>query len=139
MKESSENNGSKKRKHYSKEFVLEILTEVANIGITGASRKYQIPDSTISSWLKEYAKEYEEIKIKTKDTFIAKANEVIQKYLAHLLDENVIKATSGRDSAIIIGTLRDKISLEKGEPTERIGTDNDITGILWRKIKEPGD
>ena len=138
MKELSENNGSKKRQHYSKEFVLEILTEVANIGITGASRKHQIPDSTISSWLKEYAEEYEEIKIKTKDTFITKANEVIQKYLAHLLDENVIKATSGRDSAIIIGTLRDKISLETGEPTERIET-NDIDNILWRKIPQNGE
>jgi transposase-like protein len=139
MKDLSKGIEVKKRQRYSKEFVIEIMAEVANIGVMAASRKNHIPFSTVSTWLKEYAKEYEEIKIKTKNTFIAKANEVITKYLAHLLDENVIKATSGRDSAIIIGTLRDKISLEKGEPTERIGTDNDITGILWRKIKEPGD
>lgn len=141
MEESktTNNNELKKRKHYPKEFILEILAEVANIGIRPASRKYQIPISTIGTWQKRYESEYEEIKIKTKETFIFKANEVIKKYLEHLLDESVIKGTSARDSAIVIGTLRDKISLEKGEPTERIGTDNDITGILWRKIKEPGD
>jgi hypothetical protein len=86
--------------------------------------------------LKGYKNEYEEIKIKTKDTFIAKANEVIQKYLAHLLDENVIKATSGRDSAIIIGTLRDKISLEKGEPTERVEANITVPSEKAKKLTE---
>ena len=138
MKELSKDIEVKKRQRYSKEFVIEIMAEVANIGVMATSRKNHIPFSTVSTWLKEYAEEYEEIKVKTKDTFIAKANEVIQKYLAHLLDENVIKATSGRDSAIIIGTLRDKISLEKGEPTERIET-NDIDNILWRKIPQNGE
>ena len=138
MKELSKDIKVKKRQRYSKEFVIEMMAEVVNIGVMAVSRKYHIPFSTVSTWLKEYAKEYEEIKVKTKDTFIAKANEVITKYLVHLLDETVIKATSGRDSAIIIGTLRDKISLEKGEPTERIET-NDIGNILWRKIPQKRD
>jgi transposase-like protein len=139
MKELSEDIRVKKRQRYSKEFVIEMMAEVVNIGVMATSRKNHIPFQTVSSWLKEYKSEYEEIKKKVKETFISKANEVITKYLEHLLDESVIKGTSARDSAIVIGTLRDKISLEKGEPTERIGTDNDITGILWRKIKEPGD
>ncbi len=125
--------GNKKR--YSKEFITEVLAEVANIGLIKASQKYNIPDSTISNWINRHPEEYKEIEEKAKETFISKANKVIEKYLEHLLDENVIKVTSGKDSAIIIGTLRDKISLERGEPTERIEA-NEVAGILWRKVKQ---
>jgi len=125
---------SKKRKMYPKEFVFEILAEVANIGISSTARKYQIPISTIGSWKKDYEKEYEEIKANVKDTFIIKANEVIQKYLEHLLDTDIVGRTTARDSAIVIGTLRDKISLEKGEPTERIES-NEISGVLWSRYE----
>lgn len=127
--------GNKKR--YSKEFITEVLAEVANIGLIKASQKYNVPDSTISNWINRHPEEYKKIQEKTKDTFISKANEVIEKYLEHLKDDNIVKGTSARDSAIVIGTLRDKISLEKGEPTERIET-NDIGNILWRKIPKNG-
>ena len=72
------------------------------------------------------------------EVFVEQAGEVIRAYLEHLKDPDVVKKTSARDSAIVIGTLRDKLSLAKGDPNNRmeIVGGGQAEGVLWAKLEK---
>ncbi len=127
----------RKLRKYSFETITKVLADVANIGVTYAAKKWHIPISTVGTWVSEYPEEFEKIKNEVRDVFVEKAAEVINIYLEHLKDPEVVAKTSARDSAIIIGTLRDKLALAQGEPSERVEVnDGGVEGVLWARAQE---
>jgi len=128
----------RKLRRYSFETITKVLADVANIGVNYAAKKWHIPVSTVGTWVSKYPEEFEKIKSEVRDLFVEKAAEVVDIYLEHLKDPEVVAKTSARDSAIIIGTMRDKLSLAQGEPTNRVEINDDggAEGVLWARAQE---
>lgn len=77
------------------------------------ARKFNVAVSSVHKIVNEKADDVEELRKQKKKEYIDEAWKVINLYMEHVQDPKVIKRTSARDSAILIGTLHDKMLKEK--------------------------
>jgi hypothetical protein len=73
------------------------------------ARKFKVSVSTVHKIVTEEKDEVERLRIQKKQEWIEEAWKTINLYMQHVQDPKVIARTSARDSAILIGTLHDKM------------------------------
>lgn len=76
------------------------------------ARKFGVSDSTVRKVVSE-SDEFAELRAQKKREHIEKAWAIINTYMDRVLDPEVVERTNARDSAIVMGTLWDKINKEK--------------------------
>lgn len=73
------------------------------------ARELGISVSTVNKWSKDSKDEVQQLRTHKKTQWVEEAWKTIGKYMDHVQEEDVIKRTNARDSAILIGTLHDKM------------------------------
>lgn len=73
------------------------------------SRKFGVSPSTVRSIIHEKKDEVEKLRTHKKAQWVDEAWKTIGLYMDHVQSEKVIEKTNARDSAILIGTLHDKM------------------------------
>ena len=73
------------------------------------ARKFKVSVSTVHAIVEEKKDEVEKLRKHKKEQWVEEAWKTINLYMKHVQDEKVIRKTSARDSAILIGTLHDKM------------------------------
>lgn len=73
------------------------------------ARHFKVSPSTIKRIVDDQKDEVEKLRIEKKKGWIEEAWKTINLYMKHVQDPKIIQKTSARDSAILIGTLHDKI------------------------------
>lgn len=73
------------------------------------ARKFGVSPSTVKRIVDEKQDEVEQLRTQKKEQWIEEAWRTIHLYMEHVQDPKVVKKTSARDSAILIGTLHDKM------------------------------
>jgi|SRR5690554_7411881 len=81
----------------------------ANGNMRETARKFNISASTVKKIVDENKDEVEQLRTHKKEEWIENAWKTINLYIAHVQSEEVIQKTGARDSAILIGTLHDKM------------------------------
>lgn len=88
----------------------EIRAYYASCGNQSATaRKFGVSTSTVRSIINEQKDEVEKLRTHKKQQWVNEAWKTINMYVEHVQKENVVNKTSARDSAILIGTLHDKM------------------------------
>lgn len=65
--------------------------------------------STVNKWSKDTKDEVEQMRTQKKEQWVNEAWKTINMYVQHVQKDEVVERTSARDSAILIGTLHDKM------------------------------
>ncbi|NNV07136.1 hypothetical protein ETC03_12165 [Geobacillus sp. MMMUD3] len=73
------------------------------------ARKFNVSPSVVKKIVDEEKDEVEQLRTQKKQQWIVEAWKTINLYMQHVQDPKVIARTSARDSAILIGTLHDKM------------------------------
>lgn len=73
------------------------------------ARHFKVSPSTIKRIVDEQKDQVEKLRIEKKKNWIEEAWKTINLYMQHIQDPKVVARTSARDSAILIGTLHDKM------------------------------
>jgi hypothetical protein len=73
------------------------------------ARKFNVSPSVVKKIVDEEKDEVEQLRTQKKQQWIEEAWRTINLYMQHVQDPKVIARTSARDSAILIGTLHDKM------------------------------
>lgn len=73
------------------------------------SRKFGVSASTVRSIVREKKDDVEKLRTHKKAQWVDEAWKTIGLYMQHVQDKKVINRTGARDSAILIGTLHDKM------------------------------
>ncbi|MDF9296095.1 hypothetical protein [Geobacillus stearothermophilus] len=73
------------------------------------ARKFNVSPSVVKKIVDEEKDEVEQLRTQKKQEWIEEAWKTINLYMQHVQDPKVIARTSARDSAILIGTLHDKM------------------------------
>lgn len=76
------------------------------------ARKFGVSESTVRKLVKE-SDDFAELRALKKREHIEKAWAIINTYMERVLDPRVVEKTNARDSAVVMGTLWDKINKEK--------------------------
>ncbi|AUS07415.1 hypothetical protein C1X05_00105 [Laceyella sacchari] len=92
-----------------------IIAHYASCGnLSETARMFNVSVSTVHKVVKNSpADQFEELRNQKKKEHIEKAWSVINAYIEHVYNPELIQKTNARDSAIVIGTLWDKINREK--------------------------
>lgn len=98
------------------------------------ARKFGVARSTVVKISKENNDEFAELRRRKRKEYVDEAWKVIHLYMEHVQDPKVVKRTSARDSAILIGTLHDKMLKEKELQLKREEID-----LRRREIEEPSE
>ena len=77
------------------------------------AREFGVSPSTVRLIIHEKKDEVEKIRTSKKEQWVSEAWATINKYMEHVQSEDVINRTNARDSAILIGTLHDKMLKSK--------------------------
>lgn len=92
----------------------EIRAYLASCGnIRETARKFGVSTSTVRKIRDEKKDEFAQLRTQKKMEYIEKAWAIINLYIERVADPELIKKTNARDSAVVIGTLWDKINKEK--------------------------
>lgn len=81
----------------------------ANGNVRGTAREFGVSDFTVRKIRDEKPDEFTQLHAHKKAQWIDEAWKTIGLYMNHVQDEKVINRTGARDSAILIGTLHDKM------------------------------
>lgn len=73
------------------------------------ARRFGVSPTTVKRLVDDKKDDVEQLRTHKKKQWVNEAWKTIGLYMDHVQDEKVIKRTSARDSAILIGTLHDKI------------------------------
>lgn len=73
------------------------------------ARKYNVSPATVKRIVDDNKDELEQVRTQKKEQWIEEAWRTINLYVRHVQTEEVIQKTGARDSAILIGTLHDKM------------------------------
>lgn len=73
------------------------------------ARKFGVSPSVVKKIVDEEKDEVEQLRTQKKQEWIEEAWKTINLYMQHVQDPKVVARTSARDSAILIGTLHDKM------------------------------
>lgn len=88
----------------------EIRAYLASCGnVRETARKFGVSDFTVRKIRDEKKDEFAQLHAQKKEQWIEEAWKTINLYMQHVQDPKVIQRTSARDSAILIGTLHDKM------------------------------
>jgi Stage III sporulation protein D len=88
----------------------EIKAHYASCGVMNQTAKaFNVSVSTVHKIVTEEKDEVESLRKQKKQQWIEEAWKTINLYMQHVQDPKVIAKTSARDSAILIGTLHDKM------------------------------
>jgi len=97
----------KKLDDRTREHIRAFYASCGNIRET--ARKFGVSPSTVKRYIDEQKDEVEQLRTQKKEQWIEEAWKTINLYMEHVQDPKVIQRTSARDSAILIGTLHDKM------------------------------
>lgn len=73
------------------------------------ARQFKVSPNTIKRIVDDEKDEVSQLRTHKKEQWISEAWKTINLYIEHVQSESVIKKTGARDSAILIGTLHDKM------------------------------
>src|SRR5690554_3529807 len=97
----------KKLDDRTREFIRAHYAECGNMRET--ARKFGVSPNTVKRIVDEQKDEVAKLRTQKKEQWIEEAWRTIYLYMEHVQDPKVVKKTSARDSAILIGTLHDKM------------------------------
>lgn len=97
----------KKLDDKTREEIKAFYTSCGNMRET--ARKFGVSPSVVKRIVDEEKDEVEQLRTQKKQEWIEEAWKTINLYMQHVQDPKVIARTSARDSAILIGTLHDKM------------------------------
>ena len=98
------------------------------------ARKFNVSRSTVINLRDEKKDEFEQLRHHKKEQWINEAWNTINLYMNHVQDKEVIQKTNARDSAILIGTLHDKMLKAKELDLKREELD-----LKRKEVEEPQD
>ncbi|QZT33996.1 hypothetical protein HUR95_00715 [Caldalkalibacillus thermarum TA2.A1] len=90
-----------------KEQIRQLLAE--GLAKNAVAKKVGVSWATVDKVSKEEKDSLENLREQKKEQWIEEAWKTINLYMKHVQDPKVIQRTSARDSAILIGTLHDKM------------------------------
>lgn len=85
--------------------------------LSAAARAVGAAVSTVKSWVEQQPPDdIENERMKQRLNAVREAWKVVNLYLTHLQKQEVVDKTGAKDSAIVVGTMVDKIQVLLGEP-----------------------
>lgn len=87
--------------------------------------------STVNKWSQDTRDEIEQIRTHKKTEWINEAWQTINLYMQHVQKDSVVERTNARDSAILMGTLHDKMI-----KSEELQIKRDEIELKRREIEE---
>jgi len=97
----------KKLDDRTREYIRAYYAQCGNMRET--ARKFGVSPNTVKRIVDEQNDEVAKLRTQKKEQWIEEAWRTIHLYMEHVQDPKVVKRTSARDSAILIGTLHDKM------------------------------